>query len=242
MIPVEILESRRLFVASVTQQFGTWYIEGTSRADTITISKRYTDAQAAIIQATGQGDFTAATSFKIRINDLITYVDSPFSLAIYSYNGNDRVRIDNTNGVVSASVRVFGGAGNDTITTAGANDHIHGDEGDDKIDAGSGRDRIYGDDGNDFIQGAGGNDKIYGGLGNDTIEGNKGKDYLVGEDGDDVIFGGIQEDDLIGGVGIDTLFGQGSNDDFDKEIGDTTDFTLEEDAGSNGIGQDEALP
>ncbi|MDN5787942.1 Hint domain-containing protein [Pseudorhodobacter sp.] len=112
---------------------------------------------------------------------------------------------------------VYGGYGNDTITT-----------GDD-------RDLIYGGVGHDNIDGGVDDDTIYGGHGNDTIVGGEGSDYIEGNEGHDLIYGGLSPaypdsvnipdvgafpdlrpdngmDTIYGGDGNDTIFGLDDND------------------------------
>ncbi|KOR30192.1 hypothetical protein TI03_00120 [Achromatium sp. WMS1] len=60
-----------------------------------------------------------------------------------------------------------GGAGNDTLNTAGGND------------------TLIGGDGNDTINGGNGNDQMCGGQGNDTLDGGSGTDQMCGDVGDD---------------------------------------------------------
>ncbi|SHE54165.1 Ca2+-binding protein, RTX toxin-related [Loktanella atrilutea] len=114
---------------------------------------------------------------------------------------------------------VYGGAGNDTITTGDDADSVYGGAGNDYIDAGID---------NDFVQGGAGNDTIIGGQGEDIIEGN---------DGDDLIYGGLEtdildipdaydpapndnRDTIYGGAGNDTIYGRDDNDSINGGAGD----------------------
>jgi RTX calcium-binding nonapeptide repeat (4 copies) len=72
--------------------------------------------------------------------------------------------------------RVFGGAGDDTITGSTRSETIFGGGGDDLILSGGGS----------------APDSIEGGAGNDTLSGSRGRDTLRGGAGDDVLFGGEQ--------------------------------------------------
>jgi hypothetical protein len=136
---------------------------------------------------------------------------------------------------------VFGGAGNDTISTGDDADLIFGGLGDDSIDggvdddtivAGDGDDTVIGGEGSDSIQGNLGDDLIFGGLGagtsdiinipdatdpvpgngRDTIDGGAGNDTIFGLDDNDSIFGGDGDDSIDGGIDNDTLFGAIGND------------------------------
>lgn len=79
-------------------------------------------------------------------------------------------------------VRVFGGAGNDTISI---------------LDGIAQPVELYGEAGSDALIGGDGNDLLVGGAGDDTINGNAGRDVLVGGAGKDELDGGDGEDLLI---------------------------------------------
>jgi Ca2+-binding RTX toxin-like protein len=88
---------------------------------------------------------------------------------------------------------------------------VYGGAGNDHISSGGGSDRLYGEDGDDTILGNGGNDSLYGGNGNDWLDGGTGKDYLDGGNGNDKLQGNNadgQVDVLIGGQGADTFYGE----------------------------------
>ena len=102
----------------------------------------------------------------------------------------------------SGADHLYGGDGNDTLTTttndlldASGADTIDGGAGDDTISSGNAPDVIYGGTGNDLISAFGGTDSIDGGDGNDSIEAG---------DHDDVIVGGAGDDTINGGTGTDT--------------------------------------
>ncbi|TVS20405.1 MAG: calcium-binding protein, partial [Planctomycetaceae bacterium] len=117
---------------------------------------------------------------------------------------------------------VFGGIGNDTITTGSGCDVIVGDNGSIHRAPLTGdhfgcawltypapfADRIirevtlY-----DDIDGIGGNDTIRGGAGSDIIYGQRGDDVIEGVGGDNDIIGGLGNDILRGGDGNDILIG-----------------------------------
>lgn len=86
--------------------------------------------------------------------------------------GNDALPAAPTAG----ALKIFGLAGNDTLT------------------GGSDADSLTGGDGND---------RIVGGAGNDTMLGNAGSDTLIGGDGVDIVRGGFGADHLTGGAGND---------------------------------------
>ncbi|RYG92158.1 tandem-95 repeat protein [Loktanella sp. IMCC34160] len=130
---------------------------------------------------------------------------------------------------------VYGGAGDDTITTGDDADTVYGGTGNDTIDAGIDADFVRGGDGNDTIIGSEGGDIIYGDDGDDLIIGGLATDVLdlpddldgngdsngPGEDlvtdnnmdtlyggaGNDIITGNDDDDVLYGGTGNDSLDG-----------------------------------
>jgi Ca2+-binding RTX toxin-like protein len=136
---------------------------------------------------------------------------------------------------------VYGGAGDDSITTGDDADLIYGDQGNDVIDAGIDADTVYaglgndtviGAEGSDLIDGGTGNDLIYGGYGpgpadlvnivdsldlrpengRDTISGGDGSDTIYGQDDDDVLDGGTGNDLIDGGIDEDTISGDAGQD------------------------------
>ena len=83
-------------------------------------------------------------------------------------NNDDNIEILST-----ATIKVYAGAGNDTITgmsgSTGVEKYIYGEGGDDVILGGNERAYIYGGTGNDSIITGKGLKTVYGGIGNDTI-------------------------------------------------------------------------
>ncbi|MGO4914896.1 Hint domain-containing protein [Pseudogemmobacter sp. W21_MBD1_M6] len=144
---------------------------------------------------------------------------------------------------------VYGGDGNDTITTGDDADIIYGGNGGDRIDAGVDADTIEGGDGDDYIIGGEGSDAIEGGLGDDTIyggldpsfpdalnipdatdlvptngkdviNGGDGNDTIYGKDDDDLIYGGNDDDTVFGGIDNDTIYGGDGDDSLSGDEGD----------------------
>ncbi len=136
---------------------------------------------------------------------------------------------------------VYGGAGNDTISTGDDRDLVYGGTGDDNIDGGIDDDTLWGD------------------AGNDTIEGGEGADVIEAGDGDDLVYGGLNPSfpdainipdatdlrpdngtDLIyGGAGNDTIFGMDDNDTIDGGAGDDLiDGGIDNDTITGGTGND----
>ena len=81
---------------------------------------------------------------------------------------------------------LYGGAGDDKLTAAGAVD-VDGDS------------TTTGDNAT--------GDKLMGQGGNDTLTGGDGKDTLMGGDGHDKISGGAEADRIVGGAGDDIMYG-----------------------------------
>lgn len=107
---------------------------------------------------------------------------------------------------------IYGGSGNDRISTGWGDDTVCGGSGADRIDTSKGADTLYGDkpegtscsmspygfdamadggsDDNDNLSGGNDVDTIHGGGGADNISGGPAGDFIYGNGGDDVIQGG----------------------------------------------------
>jgi Ca2+-binding RTX toxin-like protein len=79
----------------------------------------------------------------------------------YGMDGADTIRINERYGIMSATARLVGGNGNDTLMS------------------GSGNDSLYGEAGNDRLYGGAGRDRLDGGLGTDREWGQSGKDWFI---------------------------------------------------------------
>ena len=108
--------------------------------------------------------------------------------------GNDVITLDEANGPLPAA-RLFGGAGDDTLTGGSGNDELQG---------GSGNDTLLGRAGDDLLVGGGGDDTLTGGVGSDQMFGGDGNDRLIWNPGDG-------SDIFEGGDGIDTAEVNGGN-------------------------------
>ena len=140
---------------------------------------------------------------------------------------------------------VYGGSGNDTISTGDDDDTIYGGTGNDQIDAGIDDDYVEGGDGDDTIIGSEGNDEIYGGGDDDTIYGgltpgglgdafnlpddidgdgdsNDPGEDLVTDNNNDTLFGGAGNDTMFGADDDDILFGGTGEDVLDGGVDDDT--------------------
>src|SRR3984957_14805777 len=112
----------------------------------------------------------------------------------FGLDGDDTIALNETNGALPAA-DLFGGPGNDTLTS------------------GSGNDLLFGQAGNDILNGKGGADLLFGGDGNDVLTGGTGNDQDFGEAGDDrMIWNPGDGSDLVeGGDGNDTAEVNGGN-------------------------------
>ena len=130
----------------------------------------------------------------------------------------------------SASEKLNGGLGNDTISAHGGNDTIAGFAGEDLLYGNAGKDEIYGGFGNDTVQGGYGKDLIQGNQGHDQLFGNADSDYLSGNQGNDTLNGGPGHDYLAGNKGHDLLKGKTGN---DVLLGGTGNDTLQGNRGKD---------
>jgi Ca2+-binding RTX toxin-like protein len=96
------------------------------------------------------------------------------SISVKTRGGDDRVRIDDTNGAFTNAIptKIDGGPGNDTIA---------GGAGAEQLNGGPGNDTVDGNGGNDVSDLGAGDDSFAWdpGDGSDTIEGNDGRDTMV---------------------------------------------------------------
>ena len=105
-----------------------------------------------------------------------------------------------------------GQGGDDTLIASADFGYLWGGDGNDQITTGEGHDTIYGDDnlgtffGNDTISAGDGNNLAYGGGGNDEIFSSAGEDFLYGNAGQDNIEAGAGRDQVFGGNGGDAIF------------------------------------
>ena len=112
-------------------------------------------------------------------------------------NGDDSLRIDESNGVFT-----------DTIPTT-----IHGGNGNDRIVGGAGAITLQGDNGDDVLIGGSGVETLIGGNGDDSIDGNKGNDVaLLGNGNDTFVWDpGDGSDTVEGQNGTDTMLFNGAD-------------------------------
>ena len=145
-----------------TLRHGVLSVEGTNAADSITLRLKAGDPSTLQVDVgdNGSADFNFA---RARIN----------AITLDAGRGNDLVRIDESNGVFT-----------DTIRTT-----LDGGPGDDTLSGGSGAETLLGGDGNDRIDGNKGNDLALMGAGDDTFvwDPGDGSDTVEGQDGNDAM-------------------------------------------------------
>ena len=137
-------------------------------------------------------------------------------------------------------LEVFGGAGQDRITTGHGADFISGGADDDYQDGGASADQIFGHGGDDASHGLDGNDLISGGDGIDFNDGGSHDDTIFGGRGDDVIGGGRDDDQVYGGEGDDTVFGGHGTDFADGGVTTGSDGTVTSDNDEITIGSEDS--
>ena len=135
-------------------------------------------------------------------------------LTVYGGSGNDDIS-------TSPAASVFGGSGNDAISTGNGADFVSGESGNDSIIVHGGTDIVLAGSGDDFVSGGDGSDTLVGGEDDDEMDGGNGNDTLFGNEGDDVLRGSADadtlhgdegNDNLNGGSQADTLYGDEGND------------------------------
>jgi Ca2+-binding RTX toxin-like protein len=157
-------------------------------------------------------------------NDVIVAAEGATALLA----GNNSLMGDAGDDWISGEGRLWGGDGNDTLTTRGYYSDpvqqtvMQGGNGNDTLNATFGGASMYGDAGDDVFNVGSGIAYMSGGIGSDTFSGGTGSDYAWGEDGDDQAVGGGGNDQLSGGMGNDRLFGEEGDDVIFGEEGDDT--------------------
>jgi Ca2+-binding RTX toxin-like protein len=163
---------------------GVLTIKGTNAADAIAL--RQSAVQRGVLQVDVGDDGTADVEFNTA--DLAAII-------VKAGNGDDTVRIDESNGVFSDTIptTLSGGNGNDSLTGGSGAGTLHGGNGNDKLAGGNGDETLFGDNGNDSIDGNKGADTGVLGNGNDTFiwDPGDGSDVVEGQNGHDtMVFNG----------------------------------------------------
>jgi Ca2+-binding RTX toxin-like protein len=143
--------------------------------------------------------------------------------------GNDVISGTRTGPEPVGGTHLFGGPGDDQLSTAGAGEslnHLVGEGGNDIYVGGEGVDLIFENmahhdwgskpepsptpesaGGDDVAYGEGNRDLISLGTGADRVFAGPGDDEVTGESGADTISGGLGNDQLVGAFGFDRIFG-----------------------------------
>jgi RTX calcium-binding nonapeptide repeat (4 copies) len=171
-------------VNAPTLEDGVLTIEGTNSADKIAL--RLQAGQPGILQVDVGDD--ASADFDFERADVAT-------IAVNAGNGDDFVRIDESNGLFT-----------DIPAT------IDGGNGDDDLVGGSGAGTLSGNNGDDTLLGGSGVETLDGGNGADSIDGNKGNDVaFMGNGGDTFVWDpGDGSDTVEGQNGVDTMVFNGA--------------------------------
>ncbi len=198
-----------LAVTVVQDAVGEVRIQGDSYDNTVEVRTVGSDIR---VDVEGQGNysFTASSVSMLRFlgangDDSFTNLTNINTWAA-GHRGND---ILSTGG---GNDRLYGGFGEDTISSTGGTNILNGLEDIDTITGGSGDDTIYGFEGNDIINAGAGHDYIVAGRGDDTVYGGSGNDTVYGYFGNDLIYGGTGNDFLYSQQGDDTVYGEEGND------------------------------
>ena len=207
----ESLESRAMLSATFDVGTGVLTLQGTERADVISVSKGR-DAGSVVVRGVDG----------VKKDAVFTQVSA---VVIETFGGNDKVSIGRgiraPNGALM-SFTIDVGNGNDSVDAGDGNDTIRGRDGNDTIRGRGGDDRIEGGNGNDSCNGEGGDDDLSGGAGVDSLGGGLGNDKLSGDDGNDLVSGDDGDDSIQGGSGRDTLNGGNGRDRVDGGVDDDT--------------------
>ncbi|HEY3206208.1 MAG TPA: calcium-binding protein [Gaiellaceae bacterium] len=168
--PIEAGKGSRPFDESKFKEpklkHGVLIVKGTNASDRVAL--RLQAGQPGILEVDVGDDGSADFSFDRA---------SVAAIAVDAREGDDLVRVDETNGAFTDSIptTIDGGGGNDTLA------------------GGKGIETLLGDDGNDTIDGNGGNDTALMGTGDDTFvwDPGDGSDVVEGQDGaDTMVFNG----------------------------------------------------
>ncbi|MDF5736747.1 MULTISPECIES: phytase [unclassified Nostoc] len=169
-------------------------------------------------------------------DDVITVVEASASNNLFGAAGDDTLTV-----IEGSRQSLFGGSGNDTLSSGGSNNRLYGGSGDDKLFSNV-NDSLFGGDGDDLLfAGQGGDNRLSGGAGDDQVT-------LVEANGNNNLFGAAGNDTLtvvegtrqlsFGGSGNDTLKSQGSNNRLYGGSGDDKLFSNVNDSLFGGDGDD----
>jgi ELWxxDGT repeat protein len=185
--PAEMLAPAAPIESRATLRDGTLRVFGTSGDDAISVYRMLDHNDRLVVNING--------------NKRTFAIGQIGKIVVYGYEGDDQIRFSQTRGIITVRSRIYGGDGDDSISTSAGRDTIWGEAGDDLISSGRADDQIWGGEGNDSLSAGAGNDTAGGQDGTDSVSGGAGNDFVAG--GDDQ-----GHDWLNGGAGEDVIFGQ----------------------------------
>jgi Ca2+-binding RTX toxin-like protein len=210
MLPIEILEERRMLSVQWNQDDHSIHARGTDKDDVIIVQWNQAAPKVYVISINGDATRIARKQ-----------VDEIF---IEGRAGNDRIDFSQIAGLINSHLEAKGGAGNDLLLGSSGHDELAGSDGNDTLIGNGGYDNLYGEGGDDFLRGGDGDDYLYAGEGKDTLFGGAGRDQLDGGKDNDLLMGGGGNDLIYGGDGDDVIR-MGAGDDLtDAGEGDDTVF------------------
>jgi hypothetical protein len=163
---LEPLEARQFLSASLAS--GILTIAGTPADDSISIALAPADPSTLTVTINGSSTPFAVADVQ--------------HIVVTAGRGNDRVAIDQSNGVIAISASLHGGQGNDMLISGCGDDDLRGGQGDDRITGGAGHDTLFGGNGNDTLNGGPASDELAGGAGTDVIRSQGGHDLFHSSD------------------------------------------------------------
>ena len=174
------------------------HIFGGKGHDVVTFAGNYSaglTVDGSMIRDVEELDFGAGNGFDENVTLLDSVVRSAKTLRIdgAAMPGTHSLTIDGSDETDGRFV-MFGGHGNDTLTSGNGNDSLSGGSGSDTLTGNSGTDSLYGQDGNDTLNGGLGDDTLKGGQNDDTLNGGRDIDFLEGDQGADTLSGGQGKD------------------------------------------------
>jgi Ca2+-binding RTX toxin-like protein len=148
----ERLEDRRLMAADIDLDNGTLDIQGTENNDLIYIESNPADADEVLV------------TIKDRLTNAVLEQEDydredVQKIVVHALGGDDNVF-----NVTDIQAELYGGAGDDYITSGAGNDYLYGEAGNDDLSGGRGNDHLHGGSGNDGYYFSGtvlGNDAVY---------------------------------------------------------------------------------
>jgi Ca2+-binding RTX toxin-like protein len=184
-------------------EYGVLTVEGTNADDRIAL--RPQAGQPGILQVDVGDDGSADFSFQRR---------EIAKIAVNAGNGDDSVRIDESNGVFGDTIptTIDGGNGNDRLVGGAGDETVLGGNGNGTLVGGAGAGTLIGGNGEDTLVGGSGAERLLGGNGNDSIDGNRGNDAAFMGNGDDTFIWdpGDGSDTIEGENGEDTMVFNGA--------------------------------